>query len=143
MDALDVAILALRLALVLVLYLFLVVVVRLAARGLQAESERPAARQLRLRVLDPGDSGLPRGRVISVPDGATLGRAERAVIVVADPAVSAEHVRLVRSGTRWIVADLGSTNGTLVNDTPMRDQAALAPGDVLGLGNVRLQVVGP
>ncbi|MBV9169955.1 MAG: FHA domain-containing protein [Chloroflexi bacterium] len=147
MDALDVAILALRLALVLLLYLFLAVVVRLAARGLNASApaSAPVAAQrtaeLQLLVEDPASSALPAGGVIGVPDGATLGRAERAGLVLADPTVSAEHARIRRQGRRWTVADLGSTNGTLINDRRVDREAPLADGDILALGNVRLRVV--
>ena len=42
----------------------------------------------------------------------------------------------------WVVLDLGSTNGTLVNHALVDGQAGLQTGDVLGLGNVRLKVVG-
>jgi hypothetical protein len=156
MDPLDLAILALRLALVLVLYLFLLTVVRAATRTLRAESRpapRPAARpapvpsglkdRLRLLVVEPGASGLPPGGLIEVADGATLGRAGQASVVVADPTVSAQHARVERlDGNAWMVVDLGSTNGTLVNQALVQGDAALAPGDVLGLGNVRLKVVG-
>ena len=155
MDLLDIAILVLRLALVAVLYLFLWLVVRTAWSGLQpaasVEPENktlmpapvaPRAANLRLLVLDPGDSDLGAGEVIEVAEGATFGRAERASVVVADSAVSAEHARLLRLKGEWVIADLGSTNGTLVNQALVQDRAALEPGDVVGLGNVRLKVVG-
>jgi hypothetical protein len=160
MDPLDAAILALRLALVLALYAFLVSVVRAATRSLRAaqsssqsrapvapaSAARPASAvdngRLRLMLLEPGASGLPAGELIEVPDGATLGRAERANVVVPDPTVSAEHARLERLGDGWVVVDLGSTNGTLVNQALVQGDAALGPGDVLGLGQVRLKVVG-
>jgi len=149
-DVIDVAVLALRLALVVVLYLFLWLVVRAAWRALQREGRAaPVAPPiesrstgLRLLVLEAGGSNLPPGGLIEVADGATFGRAERASVVVADPAVSAEHARLQRMRGRWVIADLGSTNGTLVNQALVRGEAALVPGDVLGLGNVRLKVVG-
>jgi len=156
-DLVDVAILALRLALVLVLYLFLWLVVRTAWRGLQPRTEvqeaaaphtvvvqpvEPRTLGLRLLVLETGDSDLPLGEVIEVADGATFGRAERASVVVADPAVSGEHARLQRLQGEWVITDLGSTNGTLVNQTLVQGEAALVPGDVVGLGNVRLKVVG-
>jgi Inner membrane component of T3SS, cytoplasmic domain len=147
-DLIDVAILLLRLALIALLYLFLWLVVRTAWRGLEAtpQPQHAAAHQraagLRLLVLEPGASDLPPGGVIEVSDGATLGRAERASIVVADPAVSAEHARLLRLQGEWVITDLGSTNGTLVNQALVQGEAALEPGDVVGLGNVRLKVVG-
>jgi hypothetical protein len=162
MDPIDLAILALRLALVLVLYLFLVSVVRVGMRTLRAEPRAAPATQaapapaskadpapprpsdrLKLLVVEPGSSGLPAGGLIEVADGATLGRAGQASIVVADPTVSAQHARVERlNGNAWMVVDLGSTNGTLVNQALVQGDAALTPGDVLGLGNVRLKVVG-
>ncbi len=155
MDAVDLAIMALRLLLVGLLYLFLWLVVRSAWRSLQPRSEASAPQtivtpspssqrnsNLRLLVLEPGASNLPPGGVIEVADGATFGRAERSSIVVADPAVSAEHARLVRTRDEWLIADLGSTNGTLVNQSLVDGEATLEPGDVVGLGNVRLKVVG-
>ena len=146
MDVLDLAILALRVALVAVLYAFLLVVLRAAGRWLQAARPLPSTGwsssvvELLLTVLDAGGSGLAAGQVIEVHDGATLGRAERAELVVADSAVSAEHARVSRIGRDWVVLDLGSTNGTLVNDSPVNGETRLNHGDVLALGGVRLKV---
>jgi hypothetical protein len=151
MDLIDLAILALRVALVVVLYAFLAYVVRGALRTLgaarpateaaRAPSQQAPAAVLRLVVLESGDSELHAGQVLVLDDGATLGRGDRASVVLTDPAVSAEHARLARADGKWVVIDLGSTNGTLVNQSLIDGQAALAPGDVLGLGNVRLKVV--
>jgi pSer/pThr/pTyr-binding forkhead associated (FHA) protein len=139
LDLLDLAILALRIALVALLYLFLWLVIRFAAQGL-----RPAQRhQLRLQVIDAGSSPLGTGELIVVADGAILGRTEQADLVVSDATVSVEHARVKRVGRGWVIADLGSTNGTRVNDSPVKGETPLAAGDVLGLGNVRLRVVAP
>jgi hypothetical protein len=145
MDLLDLLILALRLVLVALLYVFLVTVLRLATRGLQvAPAPRPLrdthVAELRLVVLEAGGSGLTPGQVIEVVDGATLGRAEPSQIRLADSAVSSQHAQLSRVGRGWMVTDLGSTNGTQVNDLPVKREAALRDGDVLGMGNVRLKV---
>ena len=83
---------------------------------------------------------MAAGQVIEVRDGATLGRAERAELVVADSAVSAEHARVSRIGRDWVVLDLDSTNGTLLNDARVAGQTRLNHGDVLALGGVRLKV---
>ena len=144
MDLVDVAILALRLALALVLYLFLWLVVRGAWRALRSAPTPARARAspgLRLLVLEAGGSSLPTGQVIEVRDGATLGRAERSSLVLADSTVSAEHARFGLLAGEWVVADLGSTNGTLLNQAPVHGQTPLATGDVVAVGNVRLQVV--
>lgn len=155
MDAVDLIILALRLALVAVLYLFLFTVVRIAWRGLQKQDaavsqaaatakrgRSPESTGMRLIVLEAGSSSLRAGQTIEVQDTALIGRADRADIVLADPAVSSQHARLRRVGRAWMISDLDSTNGTRLNDTPLRarQDTTLAPGDILGLGNVRLQV---
>lgn len=145
MDLLDVAILALRLALVGVLYAFLFLVMRSAARGLQTAPAaavvaiRPS--RLQLQVLETGVSTLRAGQIIEVAGGATLGRAEHVQVVIADSTVSAEHARILPLGRAWMVTDLGSTNGTRVNDVPVQAETQLASGDVLALGNVRLKVI--
>jgi pSer/pThr/pTyr-binding forkhead associated (FHA) protein len=142
-DLLDVAILVLRLALVAVLYAFLIMVMRVAARGLlTSPRSAPAASGagLRLIVLEAGSSALRSGEVLELPDPATLGRSAHAEVVIADSAVSAEHARVFRVGRAWVVTDLGSTNGTRVNETPVSGEMPLAPDDVLALGTVRLQV---
>jgi len=150
-DFLDVTILALRLALVAVLYLFLAIVMRGAIRGLwtaapgrPAESARKVENRitgLRLVVCDPGTSELESGQLVELADGAVLGRSSRAEVVIADSSVSAEHARVFRVGRAWVVTDLGSTNGTQVNETPVNGEMPLTANDVLTLGSVRLQVV--
>ena len=141
MDLLDLLILALRIVLVALLYVFLVVVMRTAARGLRAVPRvAPAPVALQLVVVEPGGTPLRAGQAIEVRDGATLGR-QQAEVTLADPAVSSEHARIRRIGRAWVVSDLGSTNGTRVNDAQVNGEVPLAHGDVLTLGNVRLQVV--
>jgi hypothetical protein len=150
-DAVDLLILALRLVFVALLYLFLFAVVRLALAGLRAPAPAAAAarttapaRSLRLQVVEPGESStLSTGQILEVDDGATLGRGERADLPLGDSAVSAQHALLSHAGRGWVVTDLGSTNGTRVNETLVNQRTSLAAGDVLGLGTVRLQVLPP
>jgi hypothetical protein len=138
-DLLDLAILALRIVLVALLYLFLGLVLRFAARSLRLEP--PPRHGLRLEVVDAGSTPLTPGAVMDVFDGAVLGRTERADLVVSDSTVSVEHARVRRVGQAWVITDLGSTNGTHINDAPVHGETPIAAGDVLRLGNVRLKVV--
>jgi len=136
-DAVDVLILALRLVFVALLYVFVALVLRMAYGATRPR----VTQQLNLRVVEPGASSLQPGEVLAIGAGSTLGRSSRADVVLADTAVSAEHARVDRVGRRWIVTDLGSTNGTRVNDAAISGRAALNPGDVLSIGPVRLEVV--
>jgi pSer/pThr/pTyr-binding forkhead associated (FHA) protein len=143
-DVLDLAILALRVALVAVLYVFLLLVLRFSGRALQAEPNKRTAKAagLRLVVVEAGGSNLTTGQVIDVSaNPATLGRGEEAEVVIADAAISASHARVARTGRGWAISDLGSTNGTRVNDSGVTSPTALANGDVLALGSVRLKVI--
>lgn len=144
MDLLDLLILALRLLLVALLYLFLATVMRMAMGGLRPPrprvAEPVAVPALRLVVIEPGTSDLAPGQAVELTRAAILGRAERADIVLADPAVSSEHARVSRVGRAWVISDLGSTNGTRVNERRVDGDVPLAHGDVLALGNVRFRV---
>jgi S1-C subfamily serine protease len=70
-------------------------------------------------------------------DFATLGRHPSADIGFdseRDLDVSGRHAALFRQGDAWVLRDLGSTNGTFVNEVRIRNDRVLAPGDVIGLG---------
>jgi hypothetical protein len=143
-DAVDLLILVLRLVLVALLYLFLVAVLRMAIGGLRSPvtvRSRGQAPHLHLLVIEAGESTLCSGQILEVGDGMTLGRGDRADVVLSDTAVSAEHAHIGRDGRAWVVSDLGSTNGTRVNDALVIDRKRLNEGDVLGLGTVRLKVL--
>ncbi len=75
------------------------------------------------------------GRRIDLPDGpATIGRVDEADLVVAHSSVSRQHARLTPTPKGYVVRDLGSTNGTYVNDRPV-EEAPLHHGDYLRVGN--------
>jgi FHA domain len=141
MDLLDVAILGLRLALVATLYAFLLLVMRFAARSLRP-APAPKDVGLQLIVVDAGGSTLRQGEVIDVFDGTTLGRTADAGIVIADPAVSGQHARFARAqkDRTWMVSDLGSTNGTMLNAVPVTATTPLVVGDILTVGSVSFKI---
>jgi pSer/pThr/pTyr-binding forkhead associated (FHA) protein len=82
-------------------------------------------------------SGAGKGQRFSVHNPvASLGRAEFNDVRVADPSVSAGHAKLqLREGV-WTLTDLGSTNGTWVDDERVDDETPLSPGATIRLGEV-------
>jgi len=52
-----------------------------------------------------------------------------------DPRVSRRHARIRAEGGRVSIADLGSTNGTLVNDVPITGEYVLHDGDLIRMGH--------
>lgn len=67
----------------------------------------------------------------------TVGRDPACDIVLTDPTVSREHAALVRRGDTWWVLDLGSTNGTRVQDVQAAEQP-IAHGDEVAFGEAVL-----
>jgi diguanylate cyclase (GGDEF)-like protein len=61
------------------------------------------------------------------------GRSAQTSIPLDDDAVSRRHARFAWTGSSFIVADLGSTNGTFVNDTSVRERT-LHDGDQVKIG---------
>ncbi len=81
---------------------------------------------------------LPDGRRVSVGlDPLVIGRLPECDVVLADSNVSRRHAELRRKGDGVFVTDLGSTNGTKVNGTSVRDHL-LASGDEISVGSTKL-----
>jgi hypothetical protein len=66
----------------------------------------------------------------------TLGRGPDCQVVINHPNVSSHHARLIWDGRQVVVQDLGSTNGTFVNDYRITEPVLFRSGDVLSLGRV-------
>jgi hypothetical protein len=70
----------------------------------------------------------------------TVGRSQENDIVVPDPNVSRRHARLSRADNGFIVEDLGSTNGTLLDGAPI-DRERIESGDELTFGQITARFV--
>jgi pSer/pThr/pTyr-binding forkhead associated (FHA) protein len=68
-----------------------------------------------------------------------LGRNPTNDFRVSDPSVSSFHVELTVQDHAVRVRDLGSTNGTFIDEQRITEET-LTPGQVLRLGNVRFQL---
>jgi hypothetical protein len=66
-----------------------------------------------------------------------IGRAPGCQFVVTDLSVSRIHAELRRSGGSWLLSDLGSMNGTLVNGYRITAPTRVRPGDEVTFGRTR------
>ncbi len=92
----------------------------------------------RLRIIDPPEA---RGQEFDLLDELTVGRAPGCGVSIPDDTfVSQLHARVFRDdGDLW-VEDLGSTNGTLLNDKPVSAPVVMRKGDRLKIGKTVLEM---
>ena len=70
-----------------------------------------------------------------------IGRAREATLTLPHPLVSRKHCEILEENGRLYVKDLGSLNGTYVNNERIDGQQQLAPEQLLTLGNVTFRAV--
>jgi hypothetical protein len=90
----------------------------------------------RLVVMD--DSGTETETISITKDPVVIGRMSTNDVVLSDPNVSRRHAELRRGGGRWMLVDLGSTNGTTVNGKLAREHE-LNDGDRLMFGSTKIR----
>jgi len=82
---------------------------------------------------------------VSQADKIQVGRTRSSQIYIkGDPAVSQKHASITWNGSAWQIVDLGSSNGTAVNDEDLEedgDPTVLADGDVVSVGTDTTVVV--
>lgn len=88
----------------------------------------------------PGAIVTPAGDRIELADGRNLiGRLADCAVVITDGNTSRHHAVIQRSGSGFVVSDLGSTNGTYVNGERLVADHRLADGDTITVGTVALR----
>jgi hypothetical protein len=86
------------------------------------------------RLVVDRAAGHERGVAYDLIDGATLGRGD-VEIQLDDPFASSRHARISRQGRTLVIEDLGSTNGTYLNDEPLTGPRPLHDGDQIRIGD--------
>jgi two-component system NtrC family sensor kinase len=87
--------------------------------------------------------GADQGTRFELDQGViTLGRDTTATLRLHDSEVSRRHAELRTSGERFVIADLGSSNGTYVNSRKI-DSHDLATGDQIQIGSTTLLFTAP
>jgi hypothetical protein len=128
-----------------VLYLFLLWVAWSAARDVagrrrpvraQPEGHRdggaPALSQARLEVI--AAMGHAPGTIFEIHDEAVLGRAPSSDVQIEDSFASSAHARIFPRGPTMYIEDLGSTNGTYLNERQLTAVEELRPDDTIRIG---------
>ena len=97
--------------------------------------------------LAPQPAVGERGSVVRLADGVstalakpsvTIGRLPECDVVVDDAGASRQHARIRRTEGGFVLTDLGSTNGTMVNGEPIQEHV-LEHGDRITIGETELE----
>jgi diguanylate cyclase (GGDEF)-like protein len=95
------------------------------------------------RPKNPGDAcivviyGPEIGRRVALGTSAfEIGRSSKTELFIDQESISRHHARITFDGAGFLITDLGSTNGTFVNDAPVsaRREAKLQDGDQIQIG---------
>jgi pSer/pThr/pTyr-binding forkhead associated (FHA) protein len=79
--------------------------------------------------------GHTPGMEYDIGEGAVMGRGDQAEIRLEDPFASAQHAKLTRQGGIVVLEDLGSTNGTYLNEELLAGPQPLHAGDRVRIGD--------
>jgi FHA domain len=153
---------ALKFGFLAVLYLFLLWVARSARRDLSADEELQRERGATPGGAFPADAtgmysasaiatagvanqaprlvverapGHDPGMIYDLDGQVVLGRGDQAEIRLQDPFASSRHARIYTQGNILVLEDLGSTNGTYLNEELLEAPRPLHPGDRVRIGD--------
>lgn len=112
----------------------------------------PSDETTELDYKTPRPASTNQGGALRICDGELVGRCfplDRAIVsvgrdqecdvVINDASISRKHVQFLRQRDGDYVQDLGSRNGTQVNDEPLLNPKLLHAGDVVLIGNIHLE----
>ncbi len=132
-----------------ILYIFMARAVRAVYSELRPDRrEREAAPS---RSSAPRGKGLPRkatvvegdqmrGKSFGLEEELTIGRSDKCRVILDDSYVSQLHARIFMKNGTCMVEDLGSTNGTYVNQRRISSPVQLQRGDRVKIGKTVLEM---
>ncbi len=135
----GIAFLILRLLLALSLYAFLGWALLILWRDLKYQGELLASRKTPAIELLVTEEDQEQTHMFKIPE-ITIGRDPACECVVHSVKVSANHARLSYHHNQWWFEDLGSTNGSYINETLVGIPTVVADGDHLRCADVNLYI---
>jgi hypothetical protein len=100
-------------------------------------SGRPGGQMAKLQFYF--ENGPLSGQSFSISDGMTIGRSDSNLLTVSDQTVSGKHAKIVVKGGAFSIADLNSTNGTMVNGQKISEMP-IKTGDKVQIGKVNITI---
>jgi hypothetical protein len=98
--------------------------------------------QLKQAAIGPGMGSLvlPSGQRVDLGSSTvTVGRLPECTISINDSNISRNHAEIKAGPTAYVVKDLGSTNGTMVNGVKIVGEHRLRDGDIISFGSTHVR----
>lgn len=106
-----------------------------ATTGKAAKAPKPTRSQRKAPTTLTVTEGALTGTSVALGDnGVLLGRNPECTLVLDDDYSSGRHARLYRGPEGWLVEDLGSTNGTYLNEQRLSTSRLVKAGDAVRIG---------
>jgi hypothetical protein len=128
-----------RIALAVCLYGFLALILFTLWRDVHAAGASGSAAYPPLRLNRLREDGTLMRAYPLLKESCFIGRSPSVEVSLADETVSVVHARLWKEGGRWLLEDLDSRNGTLLNEIPLSKKSVLCAGDRIRIGRILLE----
>jgi hypothetical protein len=129
-----------------IIYIIIFLALKIMYKDMKNGGRKPrnsSGKSFGLEVISPGKNyNLRKGAVIPVRGDITIGRKNDNLLVLDDPYASGHHARVYMKNNDCILEDLGSTNGTMLNDGKVDGKEYLNAGDEITIGDTAFKVIG-
>lgn len=135
-----------RIIIIAIVYIIIFLALRVMYKDIKSGNKKSSVRRKRkfgLEVIQNGkNTNLKKGSVIVLHRELTIGRKEDNSLILNDPYVSSHHAKVYLKNNDYILEDLESTNGTLLNSEKVSGKVYIRKDDEIKIGDVIFKVIG-
>lgn len=70
-----------------------------------------------------------------------IGRSKNCNLTLSSKEISREHAEILRLGTSLMIRDVGSTNGTFINNIKITQSTSIRNSDIIHFGNIEFRII--
>ncbi|MBU3213625.1 FHA domain-containing protein [Clostridium estertheticum] len=132
-------------AIIAIIYIIIIFALRIMYKDIKGGAKKKPVikKTMGLEVIERGDNlNLRVGAVIPLNDQLSIGRKADNLLILGDKYVSSQHAKIYIKNTDYILQDLRSTNGTIMNNKAVKDTVYIKKGDVIKIGTSTFKVIG-
>ncbi|APC42168.1 FHA domain-containing protein [Clostridium estertheticum] len=132
-------------AIIAIIYIIIIFALRIMYKDIKGGAKKKPVikKTMGLEVIERGDNlNLRVGAVIPLNDQLSIGRKADNLLILGDKYVSSQHAKIYMKNTNYILQDLRSTNGTIMNNKAVKDTVYIKKGDIIKIGTSTFKVIG-